>query len=177
VNQALEERLPYLGVSALVVLLDQVTKRIIDQTMTLYQSIDVVTGVFSLTYVRNRGAAFGILSAADLPYQATLFSIVSLIALAAIVYYALNMPASDRLPQIALALIAGGAIGNLIDRVWLGYVIDFLDFYWEAHHWPMFNIADSCISTGVGLLIVDMLVSPSEDPETGIGATPAAEAD
>lgn len=162
-KEKLKGRLPYLLITASVVLLDQVTKHAIDQAMTLYQSIDVVSGVFSLTYVRNRGAAFGFLSAADLPYQAALFSIVSLIALAAIVYYALSIPVSDRLPQIALALIAGGAIGNLIDRMWLGYVIDFLDFYWETHHWPMFNIADSCISTGVGLLVVDMLISPSED--------------
>ncbi len=176
-NQALKERLPYLLVTVCVVLLDQVTKRIVDRSMTLYESIEVVTGVFSLTYVRNRGAAFGILSAADLPYQAALFSLVSLIALTAIVYYAFNMAASDRLPQIALALIAGGAIGNLIDRVWLGYVIDFLDFHWEAHHWPMFNIADSSISTGVGLLIVDMLRGRSEEPEPSIDAAPAAETD
>ncbi len=171
------DRLPYLLLTAGVVVLDQITKGIVDQRMTLYQSIDVVSGVFSLTYVRNRGAAFGILSAADLPGQAALFAVISLVALGAIVYYTFSMPATDRLPQIALALIAGGAIGNLIDRVWLGYVIDFLDFYWEAHHWPMFNIADSFISTGVGLLIVDMLKNPSEEPQPSLAAPPAAEAE
>jgi signal peptidase II len=111
--------------------------------------------------VRNRGAAFGILSDAELPYQSALFVVLSLVALAAITLYARRLPEAARLPQLALALILGGALGNLIDRLSHGYVIDFVHVYWGQYSWPDFNLADSAISVGVCLLLLDMLRSPA----------------
>jgi signal peptidase II len=160
VKPAGSDRTIYLVVSALVVALDQLTKMLVDHYMSLHESWLVVEGVLRLTYVQNRGAAFGILSDADLPYQSVLFAVVSLAALGAIAAYAWRLPARNRLPQTALALIMGGALGNLIDRGRLGYVIDFVDAYWGPHHWPAFNVADSAISIGVVLLVIDILRQP-----------------
>jgi signal peptidase II len=160
VKPAGSDRTVYLAISALVVVLDQLTKMVVDHFMSLHESWPVVDGVLRLTYVQNRGAAFGILSDADLPYQSLLFAVVSLAALGAIAAYAWRLPARNRLPQTALALIMGGALGNLIDRARLGYVIDFVDAYWNAHHWPAFNVADSAISIGVVLLVIDILRQP-----------------
>ncbi|HEY7510115.1 MAG TPA: signal peptidase II [Vicinamibacteria bacterium] len=160
-------RAPYVWIMAAIVVSDQVTKLVVDRWMALHESLDVVDGFLRLTYVRNRGAAFGILSDAELPYQAGLFALLSLGALGAIAVYAWRLPAESRLPKTALALIMGGAVGNLIDRVRLGYVIDFVDAYIGPHHWPAFNVADSAISVGVVLLILDMLRRPEPDRAAG----------
>jgi len=165
VNEPLRARLPLIAIASGVVVLDQITKWVVNRSMSLHESRPLVDGVLSLTYVQNRGAAFGLLSSADLPYQAVIFSLVGLVALAAIVAYSLQMPADNRLPQLGLALITGGAIGNLIDRATLGYVIDFIHVYWRQYDWPMFNAADSAISIGVALLVLDILRSPGEAPE------------
>jgi signal peptidase II len=163
-------RLPYLGVSAAIVLLDQVTKLAVDQFLDLHESHTFIPGVLSLTYVRNRGAAFGVLSDASFPHQTLLFSLVSLAALAGIVVYALWLPASERLSQAALGLVMGGAVGNLLDRARHGYVVDFVDVFWRTHHWPAFNVADSAITTGVALVVLDMLLSSAREPREGIEA-------
>lgn len=161
----------YLGLSLGVVLLDQITKILVDRTLELHASRSVVDGLLSLTYVRNRGAAFGLLADAGLPYQSALFTLVSLVALAAIGLYAWRLPPAHRLAQGALALVMGGAVGNLIDRARLGHVIDFVDVYWGVHHWPAFNVADSAISIGVALLVLDMLRAPHTDDAPGrVGA-------
>lgn len=174
-SPALRSRLPYLGLLLAVFSLDQVTKRIVDGALEVHESHPLVSGLLSLTYVRNRGAAFGILSDADLPFQPAVFAAVSVVALVLIVVYALRTPAGHRLPQTALALITGGALGNLADRARLGYVIDFIDAYWGPHHWPAFNVADSAISVGVGLLVLDLLRSPGPEGEAAgpVGAEPA----
>jgi signal peptidase II len=151
---------PYVWIMAAVIVLDQATKLLVDRLLALHESHQVLDGFLRLTYVRNRGAAFGILSDAELPYQSALFSLLSLAALSAIALYAWRLPAESRLPKTALALIMGGAVGNLVDRMRLGYVIDFVDAYVGPHHWPAFNVADSAISIGVALLIVDMLWHP-----------------
>ena len=154
-------RSPYLWIAGVVVALDQVTKALVDDFMALHESRPIVEGLVRLTYVQNRGAAFGILSEADLPYQSVLFSVVSLLAAArASRLYAWRLPVQSRLPQTALALVMGGAVGNLIDRARLGYVIDFVDVYWGPHHWPAFNVADSAITVGVALLVLDILRNP-----------------
>jgi signal peptidase II len=160
-------RTVYVAIATLVVVLDQITKVLIDRFMSLHESWVIVDGFLRLTYVRNRGAAFGILSDADLPYQSLLFAVVSLAALGAIAAYAWRLPARSRLPQTALALIMGGALGNLMDRARLGHVIDFVDAFWGAHHWPAFNVADSAISVGVVLLVIDILRQPraAESPQ------------
>jgi signal peptidase II len=117
-----------------------------------------------------------VLSDAELPYQSVLFSLISLAALAGIAAYAWRLPAASRLPQTALALIMGGAVGNLLDRARLGHVVDFVDVFWGPHHWPAFNVADSAITVGVGLLILDMVLSPGADEAVGarVDAPPLA---
>jgi signal peptidase II len=149
-------------IMAVVVVLDQATKLLVDRLMALHESHAVLDGFLRLTYVRNRGAAFGILSDADLPYQSALFSLLSLAALTAIALYTWRLPAQSRLPRTALAMIMGGAVGNLIDRMRLGYVIDFVDAYVGPHHWPAFNVADSAICIGIALLFLDMRKKPEE---------------
>ena len=166
-------RRPYLFLLVAVVFLDQVTKWFVDRVMDLHESRVLVEGLVSLTYVQNRGAAFGVFSDAQLPYQSILFSLVSIAALGGIAAYAWRLPAASRLPQTALALIMGGALGNLLDRARLGHVVDFVDVYWNAHHWPAFNVADSAITIGVCLLILDMVLSP-EAGETTAGAEVSA---
>jgi len=169
-------RRPYLLLLLSVVALDQATKWLVDRAMELHESRTLIEGLLSLTYVQNRGAAFGVFSDAELPYQSMLFSLVSIAALGGIAAYAWRLPAASRLPQTALALIMGGALGNLIDRARLGHVVDFVDFYWNAHHWPAFNVADSAITVGVVLLILDMVLSPDtgEAMATDVGAPPLA---
>src|SRR5439155_467083 len=118
---------------------------------------------------RSRGRRGGErLAGARAQVRALLVAVVSLAALGAIAAYAWRLPARNRLPQTALALIMGGALGNLLDRARLGYVIDFVDAYWGAHHWPAFNVADSAISVGVVLLVADILRQPQA------GETPQA---
>jgi signal peptidase II len=150
----------HLPILAAVVALDQLTKWLVVRSLDLHEYHPVVDGLLSLSHVRNRGAAFGILSDADLPYQSLLFSTLSLAALVAIAVYAYRLPAEARLPRLALTLVLGGAIGNLIDRVRLGYVVDFIHVYWRQYQWPDFNVADSAITVGVALLILDILRSP-----------------
>ena len=140
-------------VSGLVV--DQATKLYVDRVMALHQSIPVVDGFFSFTYLRNRGAAFSFLS--DASWRLPFFILVSLVAGIVILVAMKKMHEDQKIAQIALAMIFSGAFGNLIDRIRLGEVIDFLDVYWKTHHWPAFNVADSLICVGVALIALDML--------------------
>lgn len=151
----------YWKAAAAIIVVDQITKVLVERLMTLHEDLPVIDGFLSLQYVRNTGAAFGILSNADLPYQGVWLSVVSIVALAAIVVYALRLDAAHKLPQLALALVMGGAIGNLIDRTRLGYVIDFVLVYWREYRWPNFNVADSAITIGIVLLVLDILRSPA----------------
>jgi signal peptidase II len=146
-----------------VVALDQATKALLVRSLALHEYVPLVDGLLSLSHVRNRGAAFGLLSDWDLPYQSALLSLLSLGALFAIAFYFTRLPASARLPRTALALVLGGAVGNLLDRVRLGYVVDFIHVYWRQHVWPDFNVADSAISIGVTLLVLDILRSPGHE--------------
>jgi signal peptidase II len=167
--------MPYLGILAAVVILDQVTKAILVRVLPLHEYWPIIDGLLSVSHVHNRGAAFGVLSEAGLPHQPVLLSFLSLAALVAIGYYFVRLPARARLPRVALALVLGGALGNLIDRVRLGYVLDFIHVYWREYAWPDFNMADSAITVGVALLILDIIIgSRAESSETaGVGATPS----
>jgi signal peptidase II len=158
----LTRRWPYFALMASLVALDQLTKWLVVRSLERHDYRPIVDGVLSLSHVRNYGAAFGILSDADLPYQSWLFAALSLAALCAIAVYAWRLPVEARLPQTALALVLGGAIGTLIDRARLGYVVDFVHVYWKQYQWPDFNLADSAISVGVCLLVLDILRSPAE---------------
>jgi signal peptidase II len=137
-------------------LLDQATKLFIDRSMQLFDSIPVITNFFNITYVRNRGAAFSFLS--DVSWRLPFFIAITLVASIAILVAFHKLRDDQKLAQISMSMIFSGAIGNLIDRVRLGEVIDFLDVHWYRHHWPAFNIADSLICVGVFLLALDMLL-------------------
>src|SRR5512141_2934704 len=141
-------------VSALVLVIDQATKLRIDRTMDLHSSITVVENFFNITYLRNKGAAFGVLAQSS--YRLPFFIMVSLVAIAVIVVVFHKLRPDQKFTAVALSLIFSGALGNLIDRVRLGEVIDFLDAHWYSHHWPAFNVADSAICVGVFLLAIDM---------------------
>ncbi|MFN8092053.1 MAG: signal peptidase II [Vicinamibacteria bacterium] len=160
---------------AVVVVLDQLTKWLVVRSIGLHDSVPLVDGLLSLSHVRNRGAAFGILSDWDLPYQSAVLATLSLAALSAIAVYFWRLPKAARLPRFALGLVLGGAIGNLIDRARLGYVVDFVHVYWRQHQWPDFNVADSAITIGVTLLVIDILRSPGHEPAADATADPAGQ--
>lgn len=142
-------------IAAFGLVFDQITKLYVDRTMHLYQSIPVVDNFFHITYVRNRGAAFSFLSHAS--WRVPFFITVSLVAAIVIIIAYNKLREDQKLAQVSLSMIFSGAVGNLIDRLRLGEVIDFLDVHWYQHHWPAFNVADSLICVGVFLLAYDML--------------------
>lgn len=139
-------------VALLLVLIDQATKFYIDQSMLLYASIPVIDSFFSITYVRNPGAAFGMFAASG--FRIPFLIGVSMFAMVVIVFVVHKLPGKEKTPVIALSCVFAGACGNLIDRIRFGEVIDFLDVYWRSHHWPTFNIADSAICLGVFLYVL-----------------------
>jgi signal peptidase II len=141
-----------LGVT--IVIADQVTKYWIVQSMRLHESISIVPNLFSLTYIRNPGAAFGLLAGSSNAFRMVFFGITSLFALALLGTILFRLPEKDWIGQVSIVGILGGAIGNLIDRLRFGEVIDFLDVYVESYHWPAFNVADSAITVGVVCLII-----------------------
>jgi len=143
-------------VTALVLLLDQATKLYIDRTMDIHTSITVIDNFFNITYIRNKGAAFGLL--ANSAFRLPFFIGVSLIAVVVIISVFRKLRPDQRFTALSLSLIFAGAIGNLIDRLRLGEVIDFLDVHWYSHPWPAFNVADSAICIGVALLAIDMFI-------------------
>ena len=152
------------GWLAVVLVLDQLTKIIIDRTMTLHHSIPIIDGLFNLTYVRNTGAAFGIFAGSREAFRLPFLIIVSVLAIG-FIFIMLKRLREDRTGLMsALSLILGGAIGNLIDRIAHGEVIDFLDVYWSDYHWPAFNVADSCITIGVIVTLYILITVKGEDP-------------
>jgi signal peptidase II len=138
------------------IVVDQITKITVDRSMQLFDSIPIIEPFFHITYVRNRGAAFSFLANAS--WRLPFFITVSLIAAIVILVAFQKMRDDQKLAHTSLALIFSGAVGNLIDRIRLGEVIDFLDAHWYRHHWPAFNVADSLICVGVFLLAIDMLL-------------------
>ena len=143
----------WLWLSALVVVLDQVTKFLATHTLQLHTPLAALPG-FNLTLMHNTGAAFSMLSQAG-GWQRWFFILLTVIVSIAIVIWLQNLSRHRRWMACSLALILGGALGNLCDRVILGYVVDFIDVYYHDLHWPAFNIADSAISIGAILLIID----------------------
>ena len=140
-----------------VVVLDQLVKAVVRPKLGLFDSIAVIPGFFSLTRVHNTGAAFGLLNAIDIPYKTAVMALVQTAALVGLAAYAATLAPGQRLTRIGLSFVIGGAIGNLIDRVTAGYVLDFFDFYWRGWHFWAFNIADASITIGVALMILDLI--------------------
>ncbi len=153
--------LKWLWLSLAALILDQMTKLAIVDSMTLHQSIPV-TSFFSLTYVHNTGAAFSLLSDAG-GWQHWLFSGLAAVVSVVMVVWISRLQKHETLLAVSLSLVLGGAIGNLFDRVAYGYVIDFLDVYYQDMHWPAFNIADSAICIGVFLMLLESFGIGKED--------------
>lgn len=153
----MKSRYPLFAAIAIIgIIIDQITKIVVDRSMQLFDSIPIIENFFHLTYVRNKGAAFSFLSNAS--WRLPFFIAVSFIAAFVILIAFRKLRDDQKLAHISLAMIFSGAVGNLIDRIRLGEVIDFLDAHWYRHHWPAFNVADSLICVGVFLLAIDMIL-------------------
>ena len=143
-----------LFVSAIMVLADQISKTVVRNTMSLYESILVIPDFFHLTYVTNDGMAFGI----NFPLGIYVFSAISIIFTGFLFWYLWSIKDDEIVVRTGVALILAGAIGNLIDRIFLGEVVDFLDFMIGDFHWYVFNLADSCVTVGLGFVLYDSLI-------------------
>jgi signal peptidase II len=146
-----------LWLPAVIVVLDQITKAIVRRALPLHASVTIVPGFMDFTHVQNTGAAFGILNASEFPLKTVLISAIAVAALIGVAMYAASLSRDQIAARAGLALIIGGAAGNLLDRVLAGYVIDFVDVYWRDYHFWAFNVADSAITIGAVVMILDML--------------------
>lgn len=144
-------------ISFLVIVFDQISKAIIVKFITPYTSKTIIPGVFNITHIYNPGGAFGFMAGQSILVRTILFLVVSTIAIGFIFYFYKNTPPTHPVLASGFALIFGGAIGNMIDRIRLGTVVDFLDFYIEGLHWPAFNIADSAISVGMAIFLFHLV--------------------
>ncbi len=149
------------SIVAVILILDQITKYIVQTRVRLRETIQVIPGFFNITHVRNKGAAFSLFSDASDSFRSIFFITVTIVAI--IVILLLIRKTQERLPIAAFALILGGAVGNLIDRLRYGEVVDFVQWYVKSYYWPSFNVADSAITIGVCLLAVDMLFQKPRD--------------
>ncbi len=150
------------GFAAVVLVLDQLTKWYIRRTVSLYESIAVIDRLFHITHVRNSGGAFSVFANASEAVRLPFFLLVSAVAVAVLLVFVRRVRAEQRGLLFALGLILGGALGNLVDRVVFGQVTDFLDFHWRGYYWPAFNVADSCITTGMLILLFHSLLTRDE---------------
>jgi signal peptidase II len=144
-----------------IIVVDQATKALVRSSVALFDSRPLVPGLVDLAHVRNEGVAFGLFNGSSLPHKWILTTALALAALIGISYYARHLRGGEKIARIGLSMILGGALGNLIDRLWAGYVLDFVDVYWRQWHFWAFNVADACISIGAVLVFVDLfLVKP-----------------
>lgn len=156
--------LPWLALSAVILVLDLVTKSLASSHLDYALPVNVIPGFFNLTLLHNTGAAFSFL-ATESGWQRWFFiALASLVSLALIKW--LQTLQGDRWMAIAITLILGGALGNLYDRITLGYVVDFLHFFWDDYHFPAFNIADTAISIGAAMMILDLFRKHEDQEET-----------
>ncbi len=158
-----ETGLRWLWLTLLCLVLDQITKQWVAGSFDLYESVNILP-IFSLTYVHNLGAAFSFLADQG-GWQRWFFTAIAAIASIVFIVWLAKTPKSQRLLSIAFALMLSGALGNLIDRVLFGYVIDFLDFHWSGNHFPAFNVADSMIFIGAALMILESFISEQNATE------------
>lgn len=143
--------------SGIVVLIDQISKQLVLQTFAQNEQFVVIPGFFSLTHVRNTGGAFGLFAGEATIVRTIFFLVVSCVAVGILWYLYRTMARGRKWIEAGFSFILAGAIGNMIDRFRFGEVVDFLDFHVGAYHWPAFNVADSAICAGVGILVVNML--------------------
>ena len=150
------------GVAGVVLIIDQVTKWYIRRRFSLYESVSVIDSVFHITHVRNAGGAFGLLNQGTHAWRLPFFLLVSCIAVAVLLTFVRRVQPGQRWLLLALGAILGGALGNLVDRMVSGEVTDFLDFHWHGYYWPAFNVADSCITVGMLILLLYSLLVRDE---------------
>ncbi len=164
------KRIHYLVISLVVLVFDVWTKWLVATHISRNESVSLIPNLFEIVHVRNTGAAFGIGANSDSQLVPLMLNAGALAVFFVVVVYAIRTAVTDRVLQVGLHLILGGAIGNLFDRFRLGYVVDFLDVYIRDHHWPAFNVADSAICIGIALLFLDM----RRRPEPQLDATPSS---
>ena len=157
--------LSFLWLSAVAFLLDLLTKYIVVQKFDLYESVNVLP-VFNLTYVRNYGAAFSFLADHD-GWQKYFFILLAIGISLMLAYFMKKNRANQTLQNAAYALIIGGALANMVDRAYNGFVVDFFDFYWDIYHYPVFNVADIAICIGAGLLALDAFKDDKNKQKSG----------
>ncbi|MEW6367950.1 MAG: signal peptidase II [Acidobacteriota bacterium] len=160
----------YLIVTIIVIALDQLTKAIISNTLYLHETRPVIDNLFNIVHTRNSGAVFGLLQDAPYPLLPAILTLLSLAALMLVAWFFHRCSPLDRMNLFGLSLILGGAVGNIIDRLVRGSVVDFLDFYIGSYRWPAFNVADSCICVGIGLLILRSIHLPAAGSDSTIEA-------
>jgi signal peptidase II len=156
--------LKWLSISLVVIILDQITKSVAVSNLVLFQPVNIFPG-FNFTLMYNEGAAFSFLSDAS-GWQRWFFSTVAIIVSIAIVIWLKTLAPGQRVTALSLTLILGGAIGNVWDRILLGHVVDFIDVYYASYHWPAFNIADSAITVGAAILIIESLLQARHEKNT-----------
>jgi signal peptidase II len=144
-------------VALFVIVLDQLTKQLVVANLGLHDSIPVISGFLNLVHVRNPGAAFGFLAKMPGYFRSVFFISVTIGAIAMILFYLKQNKVTEKPLLLSLSLIFAGAIGNLIDRLRFGEVVDFVDVYVSTHHWPAFNVADSAISVGAVFLLISLI--------------------
>lgn len=150
-----KEKIFFVLIATCIAILDQWFKYIVTFELFEGQSIEVIPGLFNLVLAYNKGVAFGVFSHINSDfYRFIILSLTTLLALGAVYFFLISDLAKNTIGRIALSLIVGGAIGNLVDRIRLGYVVDYLDFFWGTYHWPAFNLADSSICVAVALLVL-----------------------
>jgi signal peptidase II len=167
ISQENPRYLVLIAIALTILFLDQVAKFWIHHSMRLHESIVIVEGFFAITYIRNPGAAFGFLADLSHQFRFYFFVSVSILALIFLGIFFYKTPREDLLTQVGISLVVGGAFGNLIDRLRLGEVIDFLDFFVGPYHWPAFNVADSAISIGLALLILQLFLRSKAEAVKG----------
>lgn len=155
VNGIIQNKKYLLLLTIIPLIIDIVTKNLIKSKLMLYDAVPVIDGFFNIVYVLNPGAAFSFLHDMNESYRRLFFITVTIIAIFVVLY--IFAREKSKINTAGFALILSGAIGNLIDRIVIGKVVDFLDFYYKTYHFPAFNVADSCITIGVALIIIDML--------------------
>ncbi len=159
---AVSGRRLFLALATLIFTLDQITKAAATAWLAPRDAVTLIPGFLDLAYVRNPGAVFGLFRTLVDPWRSLILTLVPLLALALVIAMALRTPPTRLRVQGALGLILGGALGNLLDRLRLGIVVDFIGVHVGRYHWPNFNAADSAICIGVGLLVLDMWRSTGE---------------
>jgi signal peptidase II len=145
-------------VSLAIVGVDQAAKALVHRAVAPFETRPIVAGVVDLVHVRNEGVAFGLFNSTDLQHKWLYTTALALAALAGVTYFARHLRAEERLARIGLSMILGGAVGNLIDRVQNGYVLDFIDVYWRGWHFWAFNVADACITVGAIFVFAELLL-------------------